>query len=97
MDGAQGTNAGVRMGNNLTCSNSFDATKLFSKIVIKGSFTEQSIQYSMIGFGDNVGLLSNASDLITTAGFMSWENKKMGNSREGKLFSALIRGILQKE
>ena len=99
MDGAQGMDAGVRMGNNLTCSNSFDATKLFSKIVIKGSFTEQSIQYSMIGFGDNVGLLSNASDLITTDGFMSWENKKMGNSsrEEEKLFSALIRGILQKE
>ena len=35
MNGAQGTDAGVRMGNNLTCSNSFDATKLFSKIVIK--------------------------------------------------------------
>ena len=97
MNGAQGTDAGVRMDKNLTCSNSFDATKLFSKIVIKGSFTEQSIQYSMIGFGDNVGLLNNASDLITTDGFMSWENKKMGNGREGKLFSALIRGILQKE
>ena len=40
----------------------------------------------MIGFGDNVGLLSNASDLITTDGFMSWENKKMGNSREENCF-----------
>ena len=75
------------------CAGNFNATQSFSSITLKGSFAQDTVQYSMIGIGDNVELVRDTSDIIIEDGYMKW---KHDNAGPNKLFSALIYGILQK-
>jgi predicted amidohydrolase len=75
------------------CASNFNATQSFSSITLMGSFTQDTVQYSMIGIGDNVELVHDTSDVITEDGYMKWKHNNAGHD---KLFSALIYGILQK-
>ena len=67
------TSDNERKYNNLVCKANFNATQSFSKIILKGTFTKNAIQYNMIGFDNNAELLDQASDIITKDGSMRWE------------------------